>query len=497
MICVSLVLSALAADCAFADPLTEQVLLERHYMNDYDSDPYKSYGHGQYVKISLDDAGREQWGNLDAALRSFSDEHATSMEAYFAEACQNARDAEEYNDYGYEVTSESKILVRRADESVFSFLVYQEDYTGGAHGYYSYIGYNFDPLTGEELTLTDVFRDEEEVKDVLWQKLLEKYPGSSIGTFCDSLDDFGSGPDRYPLYWSADPQGVTFIFNPYAIASYAEGIQTVTLPYDEYESLYTGRIGTAAGNYTCQLFSWLDEQYDVDGDGFADKISVSMNYSEEYMSYDSVTVMVNNEECTFETYGYECTPMLMHTEDGRTYLYLEILMDNDYRQFEVVDLNGGKPAYAGTIDAGFCWLWNEENDTSSRAIPQDPMHFPLASRMQMLSTYSGVRYYTLSGGSFGRPETEIFKAVSSHELTTIKELPVHAVDTSAMTVSDEITYVPANEVVNILETDGETFVDLQRGDGSVVRVYVDISGYPRLIEGEDERDFFEMLYYAG
>lgn len=498
MVCLTLLFLAVAGCSVLAAPLTEQVLLERHYLNDYDSDPYVNYGSGQYQKIYLDDAGREKWSELDGALRAFSEEYAASIEDFFSESCQEARESRE--NYEYEVYSKSKMLVRRADEQVFSFLVYREDYTGGAHGYYSYTGYNFDPATGEQLTLADVFTDEEQVKDILWQLLLEKYPGSSIGTFCENLDEFGSGPDQYPLYWSVGPQGVTFIFNPYAIASYAESIQTVTLLYSEYAYLYTDRIGTSTGNYTCQLESWLDEDYDVDGDGIADTISVSMNYTDdswEYRTFDSMTVTVNQETCTFDMYGYECAPMLMHTEDGRAYLYLEVLMDNDYRQIAVVDLNGGKPAWAGTIDAGFSWVWNEEDQTSSQAIPQDPMHFCLASRMNMLGTYSGMRYYTLDGGNYGRPETERFTAGTAHVLTTIKDLPVHRIDPATMTASEEISYVPANENLTILGTDGETYADLQCQDDTLVRVYVNTTGYPRLIEGEDEQDFFEMIFYAG
>ena len=49
----------------------------------------------------------------------------------------------------------------------------------------------------------------------------------------------------------------------------------------------------------------------------------------------------------------------------------------------------------------------------------------------------------------------------------------------------------------ITRTDGDSFVDVRRGDGSTVRILIDTNVWPRTIEGEDEKSFFETLYYAG
>ena len=496
MLCAALG-GLLAAESAYAEETVsdmETVLIGTRFMNDYNQDDYESFGTGHYQTIALDEGGSRQYPQLAETLKAYSEESASSIESDFYTACQDSRSERQEYDHSYQVYSENDILVRRADEQVFSFLSYYSGYTGGAHGYYCYLGHNFDAATGEELTLADLVADEQSLKDLLWQKLLEKYPEGSIGTFNSSLDDYGTG--GYDLNFVVDPQGLTFIFNPYEIASYAEGIQIVTIPFDAYPQLFTGRATRATGGYTSHLTGYMGEQYDVDEDGAPEIIDISCTYT-DYMQMESMTVSVGQGSCTFDAYGYEMDPVLMHTDDGRVYLYINLSMDNDYHEIHVVNLTGKNPYYEGVIDAGWEITWDDQTELSTMYYPLNPSHFPLGSRMQMLSTYDGMRYYTLDDNSPGSAIGGVFDALRPVSLTTVRELPVYEVSGPAMLAAESPFMLPAGTTVTIRDTDNSTFVDLTLGDGRVVRVYVDTSGYPRTIDGVDENEYFEMLYYAG
>lgn len=50
----------------------------------------------------------------------------------------------------------------------------------------------------------------------------------------------------------------------------------------------------------------------------------------------------------YGAYGaYSSEGYVLHTSDGRTYLYLQHLDDNDYRYVNVFRLDQGRPSYVG------------------------------------------------------------------------------------------------------------------------------------------------------
>lgn len=477
-----------------AEDGAEALELRTYWLQDYDSDSHTSYGSGHYQVIGLNGAMRRRWPALADAMDAFSRQEGEDRAASFEEICTDSREISRDTGHEYEASQETDVYPRRADDQVFSFLVYYIGYTGGAHGYYSYMGHNYDPGTGQELVITDVFKDEDVLKDVIWELLLEKYPDGTVGQMVTSLDGYGSGEGKQPLNWTAGPDGVTFFFNPYELASYAEGVQTVTLGYQEYADLYTGKIGQMADNGCCRLVSWLDEEADVDGDGQMETISIAGDRGDDMM-IDGFTVSVDGAECEIGQYGYDCVPFLMRTADGRSILYLEIQMDNDIRQTAVLDLTGGAPDSYDILDAGFPSRW-EDMVTTTR-YPADTDCFRLSHRINFLGTYSGERDYGISNGSTGEPLTDIWQVEYSHPIVVKEALPAYPVDPETGDVSETAAEVPAGEEISVTATDGQTWADMVREDGSIVRVYEDSSSWPHTIDGRDEAEFFETLYYAG
>ena len=472
----------------------ESLEIRTYMLQDYDSEAHVTYGSGHYQEILLNGAAAERLPALQAALKDFDREYASAQTSSFSEACAEVRKSLADYDREYEVSLETAIYPRRADDQVFSFITYYSGYTGGAHGYYAWQGYNYDPATGNVLALMDIVSDEEALKDVIWELLLDKYAGGSIGTMGATIEDYGSGEGKTPLNWTAGADGLTFIFNPYELASYAEGAQFVTVGYEQYADLFTGRIGPLTGPGCCRLLGWVPEDVDLDGDGIPESVSISENRPD--MSYvESFTLHVGEENCEIPISGFSGTPYLLRTSDGRILLYLEVLSENDYRQTAAAELTGGVPRYLGMLNAAMPVSW--EDLVSVQLFPLDPECFLMQQRQNLLSTYSGEKLFTTAGGSWGEPLTEEWQVPYGPTLITARSLSARQVDPISGDVSDTVIKIPSGEELTVTATDGSSWVDFACRDGSTVRICVETGGYPHMIDGTDENACFETLYYAG
>jgi hypothetical protein len=101
--------------------------------------------------------------------------------------------------------------------------------TGGAHGLLTIKLLNFDGLTGEQLSNSDLFLDTEAFK---------------IGAqpyFKDAIKDedehFNPDSFKLPENIGYTPDGILLIYNPYEISPYSAGIIEITIPNETVESL--------------------------------------------------------------------------------------------------------------------------------------------------------------------------------------------------------------------------------------------------------------------
>src|SRR5690606_30973136 len=102
------------------------------------------------------------------------------------------------------------------------------EYTGGAHGNYGSRFINFDIEEEKIISLNDIM----EIDAVLFQKILEKqfrkdyhigHKKLSTVLFNDSL----TTTENFYI----NQKGLSFLYNPYEIASYAQGQMEVFIPY--------------------------------------------------------------------------------------------------------------------------------------------------------------------------------------------------------------------------------------------------------------------------
>ena len=116
------------------------------------------------------------------------------------------------------------------------FTVYE--YTGGAHGMTTFQTLTFDLDAGRLLTLNDLFAPGTDPL-VTIAPLVQVSLAASLGDMSDA--DWiaqGAGPDPTNYQdWVLTPDALTFLFEPYQVAAYAAGPQTVSIPLAQIAGL--------------------------------------------------------------------------------------------------------------------------------------------------------------------------------------------------------------------------------------------------------------------
>lgn len=156
---------------------------------------------------------------------------------------QQARQ-EYYNDYGYQVPKEEEYMysyeydvsyeVKYNQNNILSVLIYDYMYTGGAHGMATVESYNFDVLTGNEITLSSVAKTNSAFTK------MERYARTDLLNqnakmgmiFPDTLDSISIDNDR-PFYFYDN--GIVVKFYEYEVAAYAAGMPEVKIPYSVFK----------------------------------------------------------------------------------------------------------------------------------------------------------------------------------------------------------------------------------------------------------------------
>ncbi|WP_024866536.1 DUF3298 and DUF4163 domain-containing protein [Butyrivibrio sp. FCS014] len=146
-------------------------------------------------------------------------------------------------------TVEKTVNIVRADDRLFTFAVSNYEFSGGAHPFHSTEYYNFDPVTGNTVPLTDVItaKPGAETSQMFWQRLYDTYPeceeefkSYDIGFDYETneeIDTFEQKLIEDRFNWAVLPDGLWIYFSPYDVASYATGYLEMNFPDSEYPGL--------------------------------------------------------------------------------------------------------------------------------------------------------------------------------------------------------------------------------------------------------------------
>ena len=179
-------------------------------------------------------------------------------------------------------------------------------------------------------------------------------------------------------------------------------------------------------------------------------------------------------------------------------LYADLTGDNDYHSLEIFDLSGGEAVYVDSLQAGCSVLYDDETNQAGTCLITDPSSFILAVRGGDISTYSMSRVCHLGEDGLPVPETDYYTVVSGgYQFTVLTPFKASTVDPETREILEKAVTVKKGEVLTLLRSNNGSWVELTAEDGTLYRVEIDSSDWPRTIDGKDISDIFDGLIFAG
>ena len=279
------------------------------------------------LQTAVDDLFSEMVTSFNQSAESMNEEAVEQNN----EMKEYADEDEDYEYYEMSYSRDITVEVIRSDSKVFSFLIYDYSFTGGAHGMTDALGYSFDVATGKQLEIED-FADKETITETAISYIISTidesdelaksnlYSDDATGEYAENIREAFEG-DFYPEYYLSNT-GIVFMFQQYSIAPYAAGILSFTVPYSVIEGFNEAYIPDD-GFYSMELSNQgFVENFDVNNDGELEKVYLINDYEEEQAQYRLVvgdsSVSDELEEYGF-AYGY-----YIHASDGNY-----VLVSND------------------------------------------------------------------------------------------------------------------------------------------------------------------------
>ena len=431
------------------------------------------------VLMLASESDREAYPQAADALKRISAEKKDEAKSLFEEL-------KETLSYPYveELYSETGFTAYRSDRYFLSVLLRTEAYLGGAHPSREYRAVNLNMQTGERLDMTAVVTDPDAVLRLAAEDLRHGYPDVE---FLEAPEN--ALPEAYRdgwLCWTLGYDGLSIHIAGGYFSTYADGDLTAFVPFAGNEALFVPAALSVPGSYA-RAFDYGTRIPDrVTGE--CGELTVDgISEDPEYGMYDYVTVEWRGTRTSIEQYCYSIRPYYLHTEAG-DYLYIETVSEDDYRTLLVYDLAVGRFVGEPMFDTGFSGMWTEE-DLYASPIAFDPSAFVLSTGLDALSTYGGIKNYTV--GEDGLPVTgdDLYTIVGEFVLTVIRSVP-------AKDAAGNAILLPVGTELRLTGTDGRTVVYAETSGGTVC-LEGQFESYPQTIDGMPIEECFDGLMFAG
>lgn len=176
----------------------------------------------EILRIAFNDTISE---NLDQSIKNF-EKTGYGLEA---EQLSNFVETDSTHANIGEILQSISVKLEQADDKLYTFGIFiQNNFPSAAHGIYSYWHATYDRLEKKVVTLESLFSDKDKLR-----LLLENQRKKDLKKTGRSYDEYMI--EEFPISESFCIEGsnISFTYQPYEIASYAEGIQTVSLSFYE------------------------------------------------------------------------------------------------------------------------------------------------------------------------------------------------------------------------------------------------------------------------
>lgn len=431
---------------------------------------------------------------------------------------ESAEEMVEYmqGDDNMQLIAEYAPYVLRADENVVSYEQFYDDYYGGAHGYHSYAGFNFDTKTGKKLDLYDVITGEESVKAGIIQELKNKYasedglvenntPEEDADTFFEYVD---SKDQSGAVAWSLGADRLNIYYNPYNIGSWALGIVSVSLPFEKYPDAVKEEYKMGTSDYAVKIGIYADYSADIYNDGSFSDVSVYPDGTDDYAnSALRIQIQDENGQVTSRVFDdmYYFTMEAYYVKTGnRHFLHVFTHSENDWTADNVYEITNGQIRDLGYVEGTpalirYEYNYNEDSlftNSEDVAAYNDPGALYLEKTMNAFSTYSGSRHYHV--GSSGLLESSDPYVVGPAEIvvTVKKALTVKKTDASGRE-NGKTEVIPVGTKLYFYMTDNESYVIFRYDGDQYGKVSMYNSDWPQKINGEELESVLDGLIFAG
>lgn len=309
-------------------------------------------GMKSYVDYPRIRADGEDWPALANALEHLSAE-------LYDDAMDLAEDLDELplgdTLYSGQITQ----TVSRADENCLSLLFEEQRSDGTDEPDWEYEAYNFDPATGAELTLEDVFDDAGMLPDMLETRLRERYPQAkftelwpvvSSGTVWEEQGQTEAEPE---FTWALSYEGVEFYFEPGLIADYAAGPFHVTVRYVDEPIAVAAKFQRVPRTYAELLEHPAERILDLDGDGQLDTLltEAPAEFGENGWAVPALKIKINGEAsavpCPENTIRVQ---LYLVRADGAPLLYAVCGLADGSDALMIVTLDAESAQLAATLE---------------------------------------------------------------------------------------------------------------------------------------------------
>ena len=443
----------------------------------------------QGLRLGSEDAKR--YPALSAALQQQSDDYSLAQELA-EEAAVEALEAYEEDPRGFSpVTEVTSLYPHRADSVAVSFLtVVQSEHPWGSSE--SAYGVSFDSQTGKRLLLRDVVMELPGLAKAIKNAYESEWPDEVRTENWEEVIDHAAEYYGSALEWTLDPQGMTFYFAPGQISMESLGRISVLVPYEADEDLFTEKYQAVPAAYS--IFPEIGESlfYDLDGDGTGDRILLEQDRN-RYSKKGSLGVTSYGVKKTDSLVYNSAEPVLLHTEDGQTYLYVEYTQAEDDRRIHVFDL-GSDPESGPVLLGGPSLGFATETDAQHirvRVLPTDPDRLLLDAHLNLLSTFEARQYCSISDG-LPVPEEETYEIHAANALILKETMNLETID-PATGDSKGLRRIAAGTSFAFERTDGGSYIDFKTDGGYVVRLAV--NGQTRFNGGLDVYEYFDNVVF--
>lgn len=181
---------------------------------------------------------KEKLNNIisDYVMKSKGDESIDELISLFMNSYHEFKESFPESSTPWDITAD--IVITYTSSEFISMSINTSSYTGGAHPNSS-VSYLNITQEGKLINNLDYFfKSTDELKKIAEAKFRKEYGLISGESFSEKGFSFENDEFKLAENFGFTKNGIVFNYNPYEIASYAEGPVTISIPFVELEEIY-------------------------------------------------------------------------------------------------------------------------------------------------------------------------------------------------------------------------------------------------------------------